>query len=82
MRYFALFSTAASAASISLAPRAVGHATNLSGNWKYVGCYADNVADRALKGAFQSVEDQSANQCISYCTKLGYDLAGTGTYRS
>lgn len=81
MLFFASLLTTASAASIPLGRRAVGHATNLSGGWTYAGCYVDNVSNRALKGAFQSVDNQSAEQCISHCSKLGYDVVGTGEHR-
>lgn len=77
---FLLAVTSAFAASIPLAPRAVGPATNLPSGWTYTGCYVDNVVNRALKQAFPSVDFQSGAQCASHCASMGYDVAGTGKF--
>ncbi|KAF2443322.1 WSC-domain-containing protein [Karstenula rhodostoma CBS 690.94] len=77
MLSLAFFLTAASAASIRLAPRALPPASSPPNGWTYSGCYADDVSNRALKRSFQSVDNQSGAQCINYCTNLGYDVAGT-----
>ncbi|KAL5378042.1 hypothetical protein PMIN06_006661 [Paraphaeosphaeria minitans] len=77
IQYLAFFLTTASTASLQFPRRAVSHATNLPNGWTYSGCYVDSVADRELKRAFQWANNQSAAQCISYCSNLGYDIAGT-----
>jgi hypothetical protein len=51
--------------------------TVLPGGWSYVGCYKDNVNDRALSAdGYTDPTGMSEGSCMVYCQSKGYNFAG------
>ncbi|KAK3217304.1 hypothetical protein GRF29_1g2680333 [Pseudopithomyces chartarum] len=48
-----------------------------SPDWEYLGCYTDSVGSRALSGASITSGDMTNAFCSDFCTKGGYNFAGT-----
>ena len=49
--------------------------------WRPWGCANDSVSSRVLNVAsFDSDTSMSEQTCVSFCSHLGYSVAGTGEY--
>lgn len=49
-------------------------------SWSYLGCYSDNVSNRALTGvqfANLGIGKVTSTGCMKYCSNAGFSLAGT-----
>jgi hypothetical protein len=75
-----LFATDLNACS---AAAAVGHvieqrttASSLPSGWSYVGCLIDGGGARILLSASETVNSNTPQGCIAFCTSSGYAMAG------
>ena len=76
----AIMASAASLAStINLAKRDLKPSNKYPSDWKYLGCYSDNVSARVLDGYYSvNGTNQSGEHCVKRCIEKGYPFAGTG----
>ncbi|KAJ3103243.1 hypothetical protein HDU96_009365 [Phlyctochytrium bullatum] len=51
-------------------------ATPVDQDYKYSGCYKDNVQSRALRRRWVAPGQMTVNLCIEHCKKFGYPVAG------
>lgn len=49
---------------------------NLTGSYKYAGCYRDDAPDRALPWFISLQNNNTVNNCIKQCSDFGYNLGG------
>jgi hypothetical protein len=54
--------------------------SNVPAGWSYTGCYTDGTNGRALAKDANTNSQMTAQTCISYCSGLGYGVAGTEYY--
>ncbi|KAH8661991.1 copper radical oxidase [Xylariales sp. PMI_506] len=50
--------------------------TGLPGDWEYVGCIVDDVANRTFPWMSIDVENMTIPNCIAGCSQYGYDAGG------
>lgn len=50
--------------------------TDLPGNWEYQGCLYDQQEPRSLKYQLILAENNTAENCLSQCSKFGYGAGG------
>ncbi|CAI6337783.1 unnamed protein product [Periconia digitata] len=61
---------------ITVYPVPVPQTSNLTGSWKYVGCYYDDAPKRALPWFIEMKTNLTANSCIKQCSDFGYNTGG------